>query len=503
MIKKAWQEIATQSTSPVGIIDIGSNSVRLAVFAGSSRNPVSIFNERVLAGLGLNVATTGRLHEKAVARALKALERFHAVAEALGVERLITVATAAVRDAEDGPAFVQQANQYCGTDVRVLSGKEEAYYTAMGVLCGMPDAHGLVGDLGGGSLEVLALDQGKIGLGATIPVGGLRLMDVSRGDIKEARRIVDGALERASWIDDVKGNFYAVGGAWRVLARIHMEQQNYDLHVLQNYVIPRREALDLAHLISEQSTASLKKLPKISRRRLESLPFGAVVLERLLLRSPVKDVVISAFGLREGLLYDGFSQPFKALDPLIHSCTEMAQRLSRAPDFEQELIPWTEAFFRQMKGDEETAQLKRLREAICLLSDIEWRSHPDHRGQNAFHEVLFGPLGSVTHTERLFIALGVFHRYEGQGTVAAGTILPVITTEWRQRARLIGLLVRLGTTLVGGAVGLLRHTSLQIGQKLVLSVPGTHASLVGEAVEKRLEHVARGLKLELEIQVRT
>ncbi len=495
------QGAATHITPPIGIIDIGSNSVRLVVFAGANRNPVTIFNERVLAGLGRNIATTGHLYENGVSRALHALKRFKAVADSLGAKRLIAVATAAVRDAADGPAFAREASHHCGTDIRVLTGRQEAAYTAKGVLCGMPDAHGLVGDLGGGSLEVLALENGAIGSGATIPVGGLRLMDVSKGDIGRARRSVDKALERAPWIGDVKGDFYAVGGAWRVLARIHMEQRKYDLHVLQNYIISRREALDLAHLISEQSVASLKKLPNISSRRLESLPFGAVVLERLLLNSPVENIVISAFGLREGLLYEGFSEEFKAQDPLIHSCREMAGRLSRAPSFEQELIPWTQAFFEQMTGEEETVRLGKLREAICLLSDIEWRSHPDHRGENAFHEILFGPLGAVTHDERLFIALGVFHRYEGSGAVGADLSLPALSRERRQRARLIGLLVRLGATLAGGAVGILPDASLKIGEKLILSVPEMHANLVGEAVDKRLAPVGRALKLEPEIQI--
>ena len=496
------QEDTSLSTPPIGVIDIGSNSVRLVVFEGGNRNPVSIFNERVLAGLGRNIASTGHLYGNGVTRGLRALERFRAVSEALGVKKLIVVATAAVRDAVDGPAFAQQASQLCGTEIRVLSGKEEASYTAMGVLCGMPDAHGLVGDLGGGSLEVLSLDKGKIGSGTTIPIGGLRLMDVSQGDINEARRAVDNALSNAPWIDHVKGNIYAVGGAWRVLARIHMAQHNYDLHVLQNYVMSRKEALEIAHLVSEQSNASLKKWPKISRRRLESLPFSAVVLERLLLRNPADNVIISAFGLREGLLYESLPEKFKKLDPLILSCREMALRLSRVPVFELELISWTQELFEDMTENTETFQVKRLREAICLLSDIEWRSHPDHRGENAFQEVLFGPLGSVTHAERLFIALGVFYRYEGSGAVAADMSLPILTDEWRRQARLIGLIVRLGITLAGGAAGFLKKTSLRIGQNLTLSVPATHAGLLGEVVEKRLERVARALKLESEIQIR-
>lgn len=496
------RRLAENAAAPVGIVDIGSNSVRLVVFAGASRNPVTLFNERMLAGLGRNLATTGHLNREGVERALRALARYRAVAHSLGAARLVAVATAAVREASDGPDFVQRARHACGTDIRVLSGKEEARFTALGVLCGMPDAHGLVGDLGGGSLEVLSIDQGKIGQGATIPVGGLRLMDLSAGDIGKARRITGDALQRASWISQVTGNFYAVGGAWRVLARIHMAQHGYDLHVLQNYIIDRKDALELAHLIAGQSTKSLRKIPKISCSRLESLPFSAVVLERLLTLSPVEKVVISAFGLREGLLYDGFSDALKAYDPLIHSCTEISERLSRSPAFNFELIQWTKKILDQVDENEETGQLARMREAICLLSDIEWRSHPDHRGENAFQEVLFGPLGSVTHAERYFIALGVFHRYEAKGSVVSGVVLPVISHEWRNRARLIGLLVRLGATVTGGAVGIIRHVSLERGDKLVLTIPGTHADLVGEAVEKRLEPVARALGLVAEIQVR-
>ncbi len=481
------------SPQPVGIIDIGSNSVRLVVFAGASRNPIPLFNERVLAGLGRHLASTGCLDPEGVERALKALGRFRAISEALEVGSLRAVATAAVRDARDGAAFVKAASEACGVAVEVLSGREEARFTSLGVLSGIPEARGLVGDLGGGSLELLTVAEGQVGRGTTLPIGGLRLLDSAGGDIETARRVVDEALERVPWLGAVEGHFYAVGGAWRTLARIHMRQSDYYLHMLQNYRIQRRDALALARVIAVQSPASLSRMPGISGRRVDSLPYSAVVLERVLLHSRVRDVVISANGLREGVLYDGLPEALKSEDALRRACLEMAGRLGRSLPLGRELGAWTAALFARLDGPESAGE-RRLREAICLLSDIEWRSHPDHRGTNAFGAVLFGPLGAVDHVERFFIACGVYHRYEEHWALDLPGHLPPLEPERRQRARRIGLAVRLGITLCGGATGILPRCPLGMaGRCLVLKVPPAYQGLIGEAVHKHLASLARAL----------
>src|SRR5215470_7422565 len=210
---------------PVAVIDIGSNSVRLVAYEGLTRSPTPIFNEKVLAGLGREVQTTGLLAPDAVEKALGALMRFRALCASMGVKRMWAIATAACRDAHNGHAFIAQAEKICGTRVDVLSGRREAELSALGVISGMYKPDGIVGDLGGGSLELIDVRGRRVGGGVSLPLGGLALQDLSHKSIKRAERIVKEHLADLATLKAGTGRtFYAVGGTWRALARLHISQ---------------------------------------------------------------------------------------------------------------------------------------------------------------------------------------------------------------------------------------------------------------------------------------
>jgi exopolyphosphatase / guanosine-5'-triphosphate,3'-diphosphate pyrophosphatase len=171
--------------APVGVIDIGSNSVRLVVYEGISRSPTPIFNEKVLCGLGREVSTKGKLNPDAVESAIAALKRFRALCDVLEVGDLRVVATAAVREAKDGAAFIREAEKACRTSIEVLSGKREARLAALGVIASVYRPDGVAGDLGGGSLELVEVRGDEIGIGVTLPFGGLALADIASHSLKK------------------------------------------------------------------------------------------------------------------------------------------------------------------------------------------------------------------------------------------------------------------------------------------------------------------------------
>src|SRR5262245_14534056 len=182
---------------PVAVIDIGSNSVRLVVYEGLTRSPTPIFNEKMLAGLGREVQSTGLLAPDAVEAAYATLRRFRALCDRLEVARLWVIATAACRDAANGKAFVAEAERICGVKIDVLSGKREAELSALGVVSGFHRPDGIVGDLGGGSLELTEVHGQRVRPGLTLPLGGLALQDVSSKSVKKAEKIVRATLEDA------------------------------------------------------------------------------------------------------------------------------------------------------------------------------------------------------------------------------------------------------------------------------------------------------------------
>ena len=470
----------------IGVIDLGSNSIRLVVYERLSRSPAAVFNERVLCGLGRGLQRTGKLNPEGSSRALDNLARFTLLARHMGVSRLDVLATAAVRDASDGPAFVAEASRRCRAAIQVLSGQEEARLSALGVLSGMPEADGIMGDLGGGSLELVALKRGDIGEQATLPLGPLRIMELAEGEPKRARGAVDDALARLPWLESCAGRaFYAVGGAWRAIARIRIEQSRYPLHVIHHYRVPREEMIDVCRLITGLSRKSLEGMTSsVSRKRLETLPHAALVLHRVLRAAKAAEVVFSAQGIREGQLFSLLPEAVKREDPLISAAVDLAMVDSRFEPIGDELFRWTAPLFAG-----EDAAAARLRRAACHLGDIAWREHPDYRAEHACLKILRLPIAGLDHPSRGFLALAACVRYGGRPAGEESRLARVLLDADRiEQAARVGLALRVGMAVSGGAVELLRLTVLALeGDAITLLLPDDSASLAGEATERRLE----------------
>jgi exopolyphosphatase/guanosine-5'-triphosphate,3'-diphosphate pyrophosphatase len=479
--------------SRIGVVDIGSNSIRLVVFDRLSRAPWPLFNEKVLCGLGRGLESSGELNKNGVEMAIANLERFVRLAEAMGVDTLDMVATAAVRDAENGAQFVRDAERRCRCKIRVLSGEEEARLSALGVASGMPGASGVMGDLGGGSLELVRLAQGEPGRHVTLPIGPLRLMDLADGDRDRARKAVDQHLERLDWLTEIRGgDFYPVGGAWRTLARIHMDQVRYPLHVIHAYTIERRAAEEMARVISRLGRRSLASIRGVPRRRLDSLPLAALVLERVLRLVRPERVLFSAYGLREGLIFSRLPPAEQRKDPLIEVARELAVLEGRFGAQGQKLKAWLAPLF-----PDETAAQARLRLAICEMSDIGWREHPDYRAEQAFMRVLRLPIAGIDHHERVFAAVAIALRYGAEPDLAVmEPMLRLLDEPARRDANLLGLGLRLAYSLSAGPATWLERTALaRTNSRLTLHLPKGEEAMFGEAVQRRLEALGRALDL--------
>ncbi|MEQ1754108.1 MAG: Ppx/GppA family phosphatase [Micropepsaceae bacterium] len=475
---------------PIGVVDIGSNSVRLVIYDRLVRSPVALFNEKSLCAIGRNMVRSGVLDDEGSTAAISALARFRDIAKSVGVVRLETFATAAVRDARNGAEFVARARDAVGTPIRILTGEEEARFAAEGVLAAIPDADGVVGDLGGGSLELAFVSQGQQSGGMTLPFGPLRLMDMSDGKIEKARAIVDEALEGLPLLEKLKGkSLYAVGGVWRNIARMHLDNVQHPVRVLHHYEIPRDRAIDFANFISGLSRKSLETSAGVTRKRAESIPFGAVVLERLLKVTKLDRVVISAFGVREGILFTKLNAEERQKDPLLSACEDMAVRMGRDPALGRVLERWTAPLF---AGEDKA--FDRLRRAACQLSDTGWRAHPDHRAELIYSEVLYAPFIGIDHFRRTTLALALSYRYGGDDEKIIRRAQRFIGEDLARKAQLLGYALRAAMVLAGPAPAVLSETSVKLTpNSLVVSMPKQHQSLIAEAMTKRLDTLASAL----------
>jgi exopolyphosphatase/guanosine-5'-triphosphate,3'-diphosphate pyrophosphatase len=480
----------------VAVVDIGSNSLRLVIYDGIRRAPRTLFNEKVMCGLGRNLDATGRLDPDGVELARANLQRFVALARSIGVVRLDVLATAAVRDASDGRSFVAEIERRHRLKVKVLAGAEEGRLSAFGVLAGIPEASGVVGDLGGGSVELVPLAGGQVGPAATLPIGPLRLAGYD-GDDRKLRDVIDKHLATVPWLGARQdgGAFYAVGGAWRALARIHMEQSRYPLHIIQQYTVPRGEADDFLDVIARQSRKSLEKITTVSRKRLDVVPIAARVLQRLLRRIGPKQLVFSAYGLREGHLFALLKGEAQREDPLLAACADFAESNRRFGADGEELFAWTHPLF---PGESEAR--RRLRHAASLLADIAWHEHPDYRAEQALHTVLYMPVSGLAHAERAWLAAAIYARYGG-GENAFEVLYALLDEEARAAARMTGLALRLGYTLSGGVPGLLARSKLAVdGSTLALSLGPEAMKRFGESVQRRLDALGRSLGKRTEVR---
>ena len=489
----------------MAIIDVGSNSVRLVIYEGLSRSPTVLFNEKVLCGLGAGLAESGELNPTGVERALAALRRFRALAEQTQCESIHTLATAAAREATNGPAFVKEAERILGEKINVLTGREEAYYAALGIVCGVNKPEGIVGDLGGGSLEYSEVEGRDVEKGRTVPLGGLRLMDDSGGSLARARAIArehmggDKILKRGRG-----GTFYAVGGTWRALGRLHMERNDYPLHVMHEYEVAAREAKALCDEIvaAEEAHRELGGIDAVSSKRQELLPYGAVVLLELMRVMKPERVVFSALGVREGFLYSRLPKEVQKLDPLLVAAEEFAVLRARSPVHARELARWSGDAFAAL-GFDETKDEKRWRRAACLLADISWRSHPEYRGDQALNIISNGAFVGVGHEGRAYLALANYYRHEGvQGDDVSPDLIRVAAPRVRERARLLGALMRVVYLFSGSMPGVVPRLSfLRDGDDVRLLVPPDLAKFEGERLAKRISAFGSTLNANVTFEV--
>jgi len=478
---------------PVAVIDIGSNSVRLVVYEGISRSPTPIFNEKVLCGLGREVSTKGKLNAEAVASAIGALKRFRALCDVIEVGDVKVIATAAVREAKDGPAFIREAEKICRASVETLSGKREARLAALGVIASIHEPDGVVGDLGGGSLELVEVRGNEIGIGQTLPFGGLVLADLAAGSLKKAGKLVSAALEEEPILKALSGRtFYAVGGTWRAFARLHMRQTGYPLHVMHGYSLSAKETAEFAELVQRVDPETLDHIEMVTKPRRELLPYGALVLSEVIRIGKPKRVVTSALGVREGLLYDLLDEPSRALDPLLSAARDLNTLRSRSPKHGEELIAWTDAFM-ATTGIEETAEERRLRKAACLLADIGWRAHPEYRGEQSLNIISHAAFVGIDHPGRAFLALAVFYRHAGIGDDEPSPhVRELATTRILDRARVLGAAMRVAYLVSASMPGVLPKSPLKVEKgKLVLRLEGKMASLDGERLFNRVRQLGK------------
>ncbi|CAN5274227.1 exopolyphosphatase [soil metagenome] len=472
----------------VAIIDIGSNSVRLVVYDGPRRLPFTLFNEKVLAGLGADIGTTGLIGEPAMRRGLRALVRFRRLCDDMDATDVRCVATAAVREARNGAEFVARVRDI-GLDVRILSGEEEGHASAAGLFSGMPGADGIMGDLGGGSLELVRVKGGAILQSVSIPLGVLRVREVRAQGKGALGRTLASMLVKAGWREEPQGlPFYMVGGSWRALARLDMNLTAYPLPIFHNYaMMPDRIAI-LQRTVATMDKAALKAMPFLSGGRIPTMPDAAALLADVVARLGSSQLLVSSYGLREGLLFQELPADVAAEDPLLVATRAEGDAQGRFVGHGDLIEQWIAPLFR-----DDAPEMRRIRHAACLLADVGWRANPDFRAERGLETGLHGNWVGINVNERAMLAQALYTSLGG-GEASTEALRRLATPEELVRAAQWGLGIRLAQRLSGGVASALESVTVALGQDgIVLTAPGEDACLLGEAAERRLRQLAQAM----------
>ncbi|WP_420860887.1 Ppx/GppA family phosphatase [Algirhabdus cladophorae] len=486
-----FKDASVRALSRVGVVDVGSNSVRMVVFDGAARSPAYFYNEKIMCALGAGLADTGTLSPSGRTRAVAAIARFQSVAKSMGLAPLTAVATAAVRDATDGPDFCEEVLEKTGLKIWVIDGREEARLSAQGVLLGWPKSYGLVCDIGGSSMELAEINDGVVGKRLTSDLGPLKLRDL-KGGKKGRKAEIDRVMkDLVDQMGPQSNRLFLVGGSWRAIARIDMYRNDYPLQVLHEYRMSARSVAKTADFIAKSDIEDLRRACGLSSSRIALVPIATEVLKRLVRSFKPKDIAISSYGIREGMLYEQMPQALRDRDPLIEACYFAEEKDARLPGFGKTLNGFVKPLFKSAPDN-----TKRLIKAACLLHDVSWRAHPDYRGEVCFDNATRANLGGLKHSERVFLGLALLHRYRGsrEDTRFDG-LLDLIDPAQVQQAEVLGKAMRLGAMMwLNDQNGKVELKWAPKRKHITLVLSAKAAPLFGEVAQARFASLASALE---------
>ena len=505
------RHLSMQGTdAPIAVIDIGSNSIRLVIYASGGRYPFPLFNERSNCRLGEGIDADNMLREDRISVSLEALSRFASIMKSMGVVKTHAVATAAVRRAANADEFTGPAGAILGTPIEVLSQAEEAHHVSRGLTLNQPTATGYVADLGGGSLELVDLEAGKLRHSTSVNFGHLSEIGVNE---------IEAMLAQVPWLEEGRhAALFGVGGSFRALGLAYIEQTGYPLPVLHGLRIPGRSSRSLLKAFSRE-TPDLSGVP-LGRQK--TMPMAAQIMRVLLERIKPDKIIVSGTSIRDGLIAEKELADLEGSDFLQVVSAEISRASHRFGDVPHALFTLLQPMFHMPKTKDsdkiakaakvanpdkvaaERRKFDRLLEAACNLSDLCWNEHEDVRGDLGARRVLGLPVNCVTHKERIWLATAIYHRYVGRKTnkPRPPELGFILGRGRRGQATTIGLGLRFALTFSGGTADGLKGIKLtNDGQTLTLHVSEACAKLVDNHARRRFQQLAQSADLAAEIIV--
>ena len=479
------------------VIDLGSNSIRMLIYEDFEKSQIPIFNEKAVCSLGNSLELTGKLDPLGVQYSISVLERFKNILNNSKVNSVNIFATAAVRDAKDGPYFKSVVEKIFDNEIEVLTGEQEAERSALGVILGFEKVNGIVADLGGGSLELAKVKNGVIEKKASLPIGILRLFN--RPKKKKSKKISDIISENLSsvnWLKKTKvKNLYVVGGVWRTLLKADIFLKKYPLNVLHQYQLTGEDALSLCHRLDDKKKLSSLKVDQITKSRTNYVPIATNILKQLLLLTAPEKLLCSISGVREGTLITKSGYKLTEQDLLDNFIEYSAFRTG---DYGENYLKYYN-FIKDIFSDNENFPT-RLLKPTCSLSNMDWGLGAYQKAELVFAQILNTPALSLSHSDRIKIALAGFWRHCSVKYYPDRDYVSLLSNNEILIARQVGAALRLASGIAAISTIFLDNLSLtKKGNTIIFSVPNQHSQIVTKSVQKRLKSLSKEMDADFKI----
>ena len=392
----------------------------------------------------------------------------------MGVTHIIATATSAAREAANGAQFLQRVERETGLKLRLLSGREEAFYGVLGALNAVPLQKGVVIDIGGGSAQVSQVRERKFVQGEALTLGALALTErfvragpIKRGEIKDIENEIARQMDGVSWLGAERGPLVGLGGTIRNLAKIEAAQRKSPLQSINGFILSRAALDETIHKLTEASLAQRRRLHGLARDRADIILPGALVLRALVERLGVKELIISEFGLREGLFFDYFWRDLPSrVTPDLRAFSVL--NLARFHGFQEAHAMHVRylagRLFEQLEplhgyGQEE----RELLDAAAILHDIGMaiKYHDHHK----YSQTLIAGSALPGFSPREIALLCLLARFHRKGTPAAGDYASLLGAGDETRLLRLAALLRLAEYLERGRAGLVRDVLVRWDKK--------------------------------------
>lgn len=475
----------------VGVIDIGSNSVRLLLAEIDDKNTIRIINElKEYVRLGDGLDENNVLSEEKIQLAINTLDSFKNVCTAFEVTEITAVATEAIRRAKNKQEFLNRAKEELNLDIRVLSGTEEAFYDYFSTMNSMVEKNALIMDIGGASTELILVKNRKLIKSISLPFGAITLTEqfnlgenITKEQEEALKEFLQKSFKKLDWLKDANGfNLIGIGGSIRTIGKIHRKASNYPLALLHNYAMPSKDVISIYEDMKSKNNLQRKKIKGLSSDRSDIILGAAKAVSTIVEMCSIKNVIISRNGIREGLLFDYICKDNNPIDDVLQfSLNSIIVNHNINLKHAEHIHHLLSSLYVELKSLFNTNEnLDNIIRTAAMLHDVGINITYYFHHSHSLYIILNSQINGLTHKELVMSAfVAANHRDDNSTNINYSDFEAIIDKDDIEIIKKLGLLLKISENLDKSMTGLVKDIKCKLNNDTVIikTISDFHPSL--------------------------